>query len=163
MQQPVNRFCPSCGTDVEDVGGFCMLGHSLKVSAPTADLSTLRAEVDAAFEEAKLQVAAVLGGSTTATAVVPSPAPTVRPRIQVTLPEAEAPASTTPPVAAPAAVGETPLKTPPPPPIGSNGRTNTQPLVVPSQPLTNASDPITAFAPPPHMDWGPQRKRFRRG
>jgi hypothetical protein len=152
MQQPVTRFCTTCGTDVEDVGGFCMLGHSLKVSAPAADLSTLRAEVDAAFEEAKLQVAAVLGSSPpNAGPVAPEPPP--RPALEPLRPAG------TEPVAAP----ERPLaKAPPPPPPNGMAQMETHPVVVP--PVPNGSDPITAFSPAPTMDWGPRRKRFgRRG
>ena len=55
-----DRFCPQCHTQVEDVGGFCLLGHSLREVAPTATLRELRAEVDRAFEEARIQVAHVL-------------------------------------------------------------------------------------------------------
>jgi hypothetical protein len=143
QQQPVTRFCPTCGTDVEDVGGFCMLGHSLKVSAPSATLGALRAEVDAAFEEAKLQVAAVLGASQLNPAPA-SPAPSPRPALEPLR------------VAEPGPVA----KVPPPPPPATIARIDTQPIVVP--PPANGSDPITAFSPPPHMDWGPQRKRFGR-
>jgi hypothetical protein len=28
------RFCHHCGSDVEDTGGFCLLGHRLAVAAP---------------------------------------------------------------------------------------------------------------------------------
>jgi hypothetical protein len=28
------RFCNRCGSDVEDTGGFCLLGHRLAVAAP---------------------------------------------------------------------------------------------------------------------------------
>jgi len=56
-----DRFCPRCNAEVEDVGGFCLLGHPLRVSAPVSSLSELRAEVDLAFEEARVQVAPVLG------------------------------------------------------------------------------------------------------
>ena len=53
-----NRFCPTCHTEVEDAGGFCLLGHSLRVAAPdsTDSLSALRAEVDQAFEDARVAV-----------------------------------------------------------------------------------------------------------
>jgi hypothetical protein len=56
------RYCPKCETEVEDVGGFCLLGHSLKLRALTdTSLGDLRAEVDKAFEEARMQVAAITG------------------------------------------------------------------------------------------------------
>jgi hypothetical protein len=151
QQQPVTRFCTTCGTDVEDVGGFCMLGHSLKVSAPSADLSTLRAEVDAAFEEAKLKVAAVLGGSPS------NPPPSPPPRSPGSPAE---PLPLTEPRVLVAPEPRPLIKPPPPPPPNGTARVDTQPVVVP--PPSNGSDPITAFSPPPHMDWGPHRKRFGR-
>ena len=55
------RYCPKCQTDVEDVGGFCLLGHSLRLRPITESLDDLRAEVDKAFEEVRVQVAAVTG------------------------------------------------------------------------------------------------------
>lgn len=56
-----NRFCPHCQSEVEDAGGFCLLGHPLRAVAPVASLSELRAEVDRAFEDARVQVAHALG------------------------------------------------------------------------------------------------------
>ena len=56
-----DRFCPQCNSEVEDAGGYCLLGHPLRSSAPVASLSELRAEVDRAFEEARVQVAHALG------------------------------------------------------------------------------------------------------
>lgn len=55
------RYCPKCDTEVEDVGGFCLLGHSLRLRPITASLDELREEVDRAFEEVRIQVAAVTG------------------------------------------------------------------------------------------------------
>ena len=57
------RFCAQCNTTVEDAGGFCLLGHSLSEAPSTGSLSELRAEVDRAFEEARVQVAATLGAA----------------------------------------------------------------------------------------------------
>ena len=56
----VNRFCHSCGTEVEDAGGFCLLGHPLSSSGPTDPLATLRAEVDEVFRRAEHEVAQAL-------------------------------------------------------------------------------------------------------
>lgn len=55
------RYCPKCQADVEDVGGFCLLGHSLRLRPITASLDELREEVDRAFEEVRMQVATVTG------------------------------------------------------------------------------------------------------
>lgn len=67
-----DRFCPTCNAAVEDVGGFCLLGHSLSETESKGTLSELRAEVDRAFEEARVQVAVTLGK-----AVPPPPPPAV--------------------------------------------------------------------------------------
>ncbi|MEA2451383.1 MAG: hypothetical protein QOG04_93 [Actinomycetota bacterium] len=57
------RFCSACQTDVEDVGGFCLLGHSLREVAPVDSLQALRDEVNQAFEEARVKVAHGLVGA----------------------------------------------------------------------------------------------------
>jgi hypothetical protein len=113
------RYCPSCRTDVEDVGGFCLLGHRLAHEAPTGGLNELRAEVDRTFEEATAQVAKLL---------VPAPVPSL--------------------------VGVAEAAPPPPP------RPTVFQRVHDETPAGN--DPIAAFAPPPHMDWGPERKVLKR-
>ena len=77
------RFCPHCKTHVEDVGGFCLLGHSLREVAPTASLTELRAEVDRAFQEANVQVAHALSGPP------PPPPPQVAQSIVVGLEESQ--------------------------------------------------------------------------
>ena len=56
----MGRFCPQCRSEVEDAGGFCLLGHSLRASAPTDSLAALRAEVDKAFEDARVTVSTTL-------------------------------------------------------------------------------------------------------
>lgn len=73
-----NRYCTRCATEVEDAGGFCLLGHPLSEAAPTGSLSDLRAEVDQAFEDARLQVGAMLQG-----APPPPPAPEVSVAVQL--------------------------------------------------------------------------------
>ncbi len=62
------RHCPRCRTEVEDVGGFCLLGHPLRLAAPVDSLATLRAEVDRAFEDVEVKVAEVLAGAPVAPA-----------------------------------------------------------------------------------------------
>ena len=54
------RFCTTCEADVEDVDGFCLLGHSLKVASVMPSIDELRAEVDEAFKNAQAEVAQVL-------------------------------------------------------------------------------------------------------
>ena len=92
------RDCPRCGTQVEDVGGYCLLGHRLNEEAHPGSLSELRAEVDRAFEEAKVQVAVMLQG----TAPPPPPTPTsnvpTAPPVHLDPPAAAPPAPRTAPL-----------------------------------------------------------------
>ena len=85
-----DRFCPRCNATVEDAGGFCLLGHPLREVAPVASLSELRAEVDRAFEDVRVQVLASLGEAP------PPPPPSSEGRMVVTI-EAE-PSSGTDPI-----------------------------------------------------------------
>lgn len=52
------RYCPRCRADVEDAGGFCLLGHRFpeRNEDPIADL---RAEVDRAFNKVQLEISSV--------------------------------------------------------------------------------------------------------
>ncbi|MFN2390094.1 MAG: hypothetical protein ABR575_10895 [Actinomycetota bacterium] len=129
------RYCPRCGTDVEDAGGFCLLGHPLRLHLETQSLSDLRAEVDRAFEEARVQVAAALG------------------------PIASSPegARHEPPSAPPApSRQETAHRpAPPPPPAPSVWR------ALEAEEPTTQRDPIVAFSPAPRMDWGPEKSGLR--
>ncbi len=128
------RFCARCSADVEDVGGFCLLGHRLATEAGMPSLGDLRDQVDKAFEEARLQVAAVLEPVSTLTGAVSQP-----------LPEPEGSGSIPPP---------------PPPPAAEPERPSVWKTLETSH--AGAGDPIVAFAPPPRMDWGPQRKGLKR-
>ena len=132
------RYCPKCGTDVEDVGGFCLLGHSLKLAAVTDSMNDLRAEVDRVFEEVREQVHAKLATVTgEMPAVAPPPPPPLVPL--------EAPAH----VEAVEEATQTDLD-----PLWANFDEDLTP---------NGPDPIAAFAPSPRMDWGPDRgKRPKR-
>lgn len=111
------RFCPLCATEVQDVGGYCRLGHRLRLEPPQASLGELRDEVDRAFGEVGL-VAARASAGVASTRTGPRPAPS----------------SSQPP-------------TRPAPESRPSARRG----------LSASSDPITAFAPPPRMDWGPER------
>jgi hypothetical protein len=110
------RYCRSCAGDVEDVGGYCLLGHPIKLSAPVPSGAEMRAEVTRALGEVSL----VLDGEPATEAedapeeAAPPPPPEIKPRVWELL------------------TGEAPP----------------------------ASDPITAFAPPAHMDWGPECSRL---
>jgi hypothetical protein len=41
------RFCPTCATEVQDAGGFCMLGHWL--GSDTSPLDGSPSDIDRAF------------------------------------------------------------------------------------------------------------------
>jgi hypothetical protein len=118
------RFCPLCATEVQDVGGYCRLGHRLRLDPPQASLGELRDEVDRAFGEAELVAAQASAGVTsTRTGRGPAPSP------------AQPPTRPAPPAR------------PAPPESRPTARRG----------LSAPSDPITNFAPPPRMDWGPER------
>lgn len=133
----IERYCPKCGTDVEDVGGFCLLGHSLKLASVTDSVGDLRAEVDRVFEEVREQVHAKIAtvtGEMPAVVAPPPPPPPEQPTVVV-----EAVEEAT----------QTDLD-----PLWANFDDELAP---------NGHDPIAAFAPSPRMDWGPERgKRGKR-
>jgi hypothetical protein len=134
-----HRFCPTCNAEVEDVGGFCLLGHSIRLATAVPSMGELRAEVDKAFEDARAEVAQLL-----AAAPVP-PAPV------------EAPVVTPPPPPGPAQVQSEASSE-----AGTTSHAVWETLSKDvSEPLAY-EDPIAAFAPAPRMDWGPDRKTKRR-
>jgi hypothetical protein len=130
------RYCPKCSAEVEDLGGFCALGHSLMLTPITeiSELGDLRAEVDKAFAEAELQVASVLA-SVTGKPPPPPPTPAVEEDIFIEYDEE------------------------------ARERYDTFWKTLENDPEPSRSDPITAFAPAPRMDWGPDRsdKKRRKG
>jgi hypothetical protein len=126
------RFCPTCNAEVEELGGFCLLGHptDAPASAPTGTLKELRDEVERAFEDARLQVAAAM-------APVTEPAETNGNGSHGVIQPPPPPRRTPPP--------------PPPPQVFDSLRTE----------AGDSGDPISAFAPSPRMDWGPNDKTSR--
>ena len=177
------RYCPRCKTDVEDTGGYCLLGHRLALEPPVASITDLRAEVDRAFEDARLQVASVMANDDVPTGPMSAVGPA----------SASAAAPGTPSVSPPPIEASPSRRVPPPPPPPRRPSPPPQPTTpVPEAPSApppappgpsdvptadeirsrNASvwkgldaevdmvgDPIGAFAPPPHMDWGPERSK----
>jgi hypothetical protein len=112
------RHCPRCGTEVEDAGGYCLLGHPLRLSAPVDSLKELRAEVDRALADVKAEAVEMLQTVSVGAAAGP----------------------------------------PPPPPTGPHPGTFS-PL---QREADESTDPLEDFAPPPRMDWGPERGLLRR-
>ena len=167
------RYCPKCGAEVADLGGYCALGHSLMLRplSEISDLGDLKAEVNKAFAEAELQVASVLASVTgEMERVQPNGQPTTRPA----QPAAQPMTQPGPPPAQPAA----PTPPPPPPPapyyadefdefdVEAKERSKTFWKALDEEdPEAARHDPITAFAPAPRMDWGPDKapgKKTRR-
>lgn len=138
------RFCPKCDSEVEDTGGFCLLGHRLALDPPFASIEELRAEVDRSFDEARAEVAAVVSGAVTGPARRVAPPPPPPP-----------PAATTPPaeVTVPdtAVTPETVSYLPPAAPKADSVWAELD------DDIDISNDPISAFAPAPRMDWGPNR------
>ena len=150
-----NRFCNHCGTDVEDAGGFCLLGHPLRHQAPVTPMNELRTEVDQAFEEARTQVTHALRGSRDAAIMNhPVQGPPARP--------APAPQRVAVGVGAATATrarASAPPPPPPPPPPPAPLKRSVWDLA--SQPAPDGPDPIASFSPAPRMDWGPERSSAR--
>lgn len=119
------RFCTTCNSEVEESGGYCLLGHHLALAAPRDSLTALRAEVDQAFEDARSHLVEAL-----------TPPPPPPPAADVAI---------APPAAAQPAIAQP---------------TMWEGLDVIHAP--EASDPINSFAPPPRMDWGPNRTLLKR-
>lgn len=127
------RFCPTCNSEVEESGGFCLLGHRLTLDAPIPSLRELRAEVDQAFEEARVEVGAAMASIGAAAPPPPPPPPGSMRASQASLPTQRA----------------------------AHPRRTDVWEALEQRASSSGSDPITAFAPPPRMDWGPRRGRLR--
>jgi hypothetical protein len=129
------RYCPRCASEVEDVGGFCLLGHPLRLEPLIPSVSHIRAEVDRAFDEVDTAVdrrtpaaEPALGGSLSAALL---PEASLRRDLEQAGP------------------------TPPPPPAPHRALWESL-----EEGLADLSDPIATFAPSPRMDWGPERPRL---
>ena len=112
-------FCNRCNTEVEDAGGFCLLGHRLNALVPPPPppppaMTDLAEAVAEAFDEAEAKVATMAQPPE-----APEPPSRYASSIERTWAELE------------------------------------------TAPAPSPDDPINTFAPPPRMDWGPQRATFR--
>ncbi len=137
------RFCHRCACEVEDAGGFCLLGHPLRLEPPIPSVSHIREEVTKAFDEARSEASdagAVLGPGRDDVAEAPSV-----PEHALVAHEALAPEH-----------DPLDMSAPPPPPVGTHRRRTVWEALASEEP-GDASDPIAAFAPAARMDWGPDR------
>ena len=132
------RFCPRCRADVEDAGGFCLLGHRLPVD--TADpMANLRAEVDKAFEQVQIDVA------TTLKATVPPPPPARPAESAEDVPIWQQLRGDDREVAEE---------------MRATSRKVYEELSFDEE--VSRNDPIIAFSPSPRADWGPEKGHGRR-
>jgi hypothetical protein len=133
-----DRFCPTCASRLTQVAGLCPLGHSLEPLMRALSVQQLREEVDRAFDRAMQEVAAVMGGWQSKVGGGPALPP--------------------PPPPQEAQSDQRLHRVPPaPPPMTSHPSVweALKPQAAYLEPATG--DPISAFAPAPRMDWGPQR------
>lgn len=131
------RFCSRCRADVEDVGGYCLLGHPLPQDA-VDPISDLRAEVDKAFEKIKIEIPLTGMASAFKSAGSPSPA-TVDAYEELRGSDEEL--------------------------VEEMAQTRTDywsQLRDEVDVSVSRDDPILSFSPSPRMEWGPEKGRKRR-
>jgi hypothetical protein len=142
------RFCSRCRADVEDVGGFCLLGHTFPQD--TSDpISDLRAEVDKAFEKIKIEIPVSGMASTFQTAPVSAPEPTVtslEPMVSTFEGYEELRSSDE------HLVEE----------MAQSRRDYWSQLRDEVDSSVQRDDPILSFSPSPRMEWGPEKGRRRK-
>jgi hypothetical protein len=141
-----HRFCSRCNADVEDAGGYCLLGHDLRLEAPVDSLKALRDEVNRTFDEARRELAGVIAPAVAA--------PTPMRAQPVRLDEAlvlEGPTDVREWSDAPAAAAA------PEAPIAAHHSVFEG---LDEEPALAPGDPIASFAPSPRMDWGPRKSRL---
>ena len=157
----MTRHCTRCDAEVEDTGGYCLLGHPLRLNMETSSMDDLKAEVEAAFETAQDEVRQSLSPLIEKAQVAsPRPEPVMASAVATMPAPVAAPAAPAPP--APAThtrITQVSKRTAPPPPPPQRPKTGIEDLwgnMEGGKPL-DRQDPINAFAPPPSMDWGPER------
>lgn len=164
------RFCPRCNAEVEDAGGYCLLGHDLRLEAPVDSLKALRAEVNRTFDEARRELADVMAPAVVATTTIEEdldraeaqrlsaarhPAgKALRLDEALVLEGREEVREWSDPAASVRATDEAPATDAP------AGHSVWEGLD--EAPTLSPGDPIATFAPSPRMDWGPRRSRFGR-
>jgi hypothetical protein len=121
------RYCKVCAAEVEDVDGYCLLGHPLKLE-PAIPVAEMRNEVSRALGEVRRDFTAARS-------------------------EPEAVATADHATLEDLADGAE-MTWSPPAPVRDPRRTVWGPL---TEELLTDGDPITAFAPASRMDWGPER------
>jgi hypothetical protein len=152
------RYCNRCACEVEDAGGFCLLGHPLRLEAPIPPVAEMRVEVSRALDEARPEARSPHEGEADADEDDHVMAPREeRRRTPAVLQDL-------------ATLDRGPSVGPPPPPeTGDPDRETVWHALESGSSPSHAADPIAAFSPAPRMDWGPDkqgrlgRKGTRRG
>ena len=142
------KFCSRCRADVEDVGGYCLLGHPLPQDA-VDPISDLRAEVDKAFEKIKIEIPVSGMASTFQAAPVPSPEPTVS--------NLEPATSTFEGYEELRSSDEHLVEE-----MAQSRRDYWSQLRDEDDSSVQRDDPILSFSPSPRMEWGPEKGRRRK-
>ena len=169
----MTRHCTRCDAEVEDTGGYCLLGHPLRFNMETASLDDLKKEVEAAFTSAQDEVrdgfSPLLDDVEAAPVSAREPEPAYAAAVATMPARYAAPpapqAQAMAPMAAPAPAPMQPQRmAPPPPPTRKVSKFETLWDNMEGGKELDRQDPINAFAPPPRMDWGPERsERKARG
>ena len=128
------KHCPRCRADVEDAGGFCLLGHRLPV-ATEDPISDLKAEVDQAFKKVQLDISSVFEEEPEAPVQTPSSSPS---DVYEQLKSDDE------------VVGE----------LVENRRDVWRQLS--EDDPVERNDPILSFSPSPRMEWGPGKSKRRK-
>jgi hypothetical protein len=152
-----HKFCTRCRAEVEDAGGYCLLGHELRDDQPVDQhvdsLSALRAEVNRTFDEARRELVDVMAPAAAIAPVIVTPPVT-------SAPQAEArPSAFVPPP--PSVQLEEDFRVPESPDAAAHPPAHSVWDDLDDAPLA-PGDPIASFAPEPRMDWGPQKTRLMR-
>ena len=126
------RFCSQCRADVEDAGGYCLLGHPFPRDTSEA-LSDLRAEVDKAFEKIKIDIPLTGMASTFQAPEAMTLEPYEELRTSDELVEEMA-----------------------------QSRRDYWSQLRDEVDVSVSDDPILSFSPSPRMEWGPEKGRRRR-
>jgi hypothetical protein len=127
------RYCKVCAGDVEEVDGYCLLGHPLKLSPPS--VAEMRDEVARALGEARTEQRPDADGEAVPDALHSGDGNGLHHLWNAR-----------------------DMTWSPPPPVEDPRQTVWGPLVGDA---ADEGDPITAFAPASRMDWGPERSGFR--
>ena len=140
------RYCLRCSSEVEDVGGFCLLGHPLKLDPAIPSVAHIRDRVNQARDAVR---AVGISGAHSSGAFV-----------EIVDDSSGPPADSGTPARLETRwnnVEDNSPTGPPPPPVDDEDR-RTVWEVLDEELDAGPGDPLETFAPPPRMDWGPTER-----